>query len=115
MTKIYDYILWYVRENHNFPSVREIRDNTEYQSTGTISQKLDKLCQEGKLEKTAAGSRGYKVVGGRWLDPKDASLVGDILLLENMGQYKKLTARLRKIFGVETLYEIYERTGESVT
>lgn len=73
---IYDFIVWYKKEyDGNSPSVREIAEAVEINTTSTISMHIENLIEEGLLyrhphaePKTA---RVLCVTGGSWKLPED--------------------------------------------
>lgn len=65
--KVYDYIVEYKRENDGLaPSIREIADRFEINSTSTIKNILGRLVRDNKIELISGKAGGIKVVDGRW-------------------------------------------------
>lgn len=62
--KVYDFIVKYMTEHLYAPSIREICESCDYNSTSTVKSHLDKLYDKGLIELGDYGnSRCIKLVG----------------------------------------------------
>ncbi len=60
--EILAYISDYVRDNGFPPTIREIGEATDINSTSVVSYNLDKLTQAGYIERSSQGSRGIRII-----------------------------------------------------
>jgi predicted MarR family transcription regulator len=61
MDMVYDHIVDYIKENKYPPSIREIRFDCEISSTSVVNYYLEKLEDEGLIERTPYVARGITV------------------------------------------------------
>lgn len=67
--KILKYIVFYIQEHGYSPSVREIREGTELNSTSTVQYHLNRLFELGELETDArkGTARAIRVPGYKFI------------------------------------------------
>lgn len=59
---IYDYIVDYIKEHSYAPSVRDIRYDCNISSTSVVNYYLEKLVEEGRIEREPYIARGIRVL-----------------------------------------------------
>ena len=69
---ILDYITSYQREHGYAPSFAEIKQALKISSTNVISENIDRLIKEGKLEKTYYVARSLRVVDAQLVNQETA-------------------------------------------
>lgn len=60
--RIYDYIVDYIKEHSYAPSVRDIRHDCNISSTSVVNYYLEKLVEEGRIERAPYIARGIRVL-----------------------------------------------------